>query len=243
MFGSWLQFKKHLKMKRVFSIITILLFSLNTIAQSKKDGIIVVQKFYYDTLKSNYRKVKFEINKKADKVKRLDYSSAHRSDTVIVKETTEYKFENGHFISVNSNSLERILNIETYKIGDTIFEKKADYLLKKLFSKNKIIYVARIFPEKTIIPYNELIYIYSKSGNLIEIKDMYNSDIHEEYKTVFDYTDGIVSKITEFKKDKDKWLKEKVWEYDLITKNDLSKRIKKRINILLLDRQFIQTPW
>ena len=59
-------------MKRVFSIITILLFSLNTIAQSKKDGIIVVQKFYYDTLKSNYRKVKFEINKKADKVKNIE---------------------------------------------------------------------------------------------------------------------------------------------------------------------------
>ena len=230
-------------MKRVFSILTILLFSLNSIAQSKKDRIIVVQKFYYDTLKTDYRKVKFEINKNADKVKRSDYSSAHMSDTIIVRETTEYKFEFGHFINSDRNSSEQILNIETYKIGDTIFEKKADYLIKKIFSKNKIIYAARLFPGQSIIPYNELRYIYNKAGDLIEIKEMYNSDIHEEYKTVFDYTDGIVSKMTEFKKDEDNWLIEKVWEYDLITKNNLKRRTKKRINILLLNRQFQQTPW
>lgn len=230
-------------MKREFGILIILLFSLNSIAQSENDVIIVVQKLYYDTLQTNYWKVKFEINNKADKVKRLDYSSAHMSDTIIVRETTEYKFENGHFFASDRNSSGPIPKIESYKVGDTIFERKADYLLKKMFSKNKITYIARLFPEQTIIPYNELRYIYSKDGDLIEIKEMYNSDIQKEYKTVFDYTDGIVSKITEFIKEEDKWLKEKVWEYNLITKNNLRRRTKKRINILLLDRQFIQTPW
>lgn len=230
-------------MKRVISIITILLFSLNAIAQSEKDGIIVVQKFYYDTLQTDYRKVKFEINKKADKVNRLDYSSAHISDTIIVRKTTEYKYENDVFISLNHNNSEQKRNIETYKIGDTIFEQKAEYLTKKIYSKDKIIYAARLFPEQQLIPYNELKYIYSKDGNLIKIKEKHNSDVNEEYKTVFDYTDGIVSRMTEFKKVKKRWLKEKVWEYDLLTKSNLKNKVKRRINILLLGNQFMKTPW
>ena len=230
-------------MKRVFRIIIILLFSLNAIAQSEKGEIIVVQKFYRDTLQTDYRMVKFEINKKADKVNRLDYSSAHISDTIIVRETTKFKIKNGHFISSERNNTERISNIETYKVGDTIFEKKADYLTKKVYSKNKIIYAARLFPERQLIPYNELKYFYSKDGNLIKIQEKYNSDVNEEYKTVFEYKDGIVSRMTEFKKFEEKWTKEKIWKYELLTTNKLRKKIRKRINILLLTNQFTETPW
>ncbi|MFC4635799.1 hypothetical protein ACFO3O_17950 [Dokdonia ponticola] len=230
-------------MKRVLSIITILFLTLNATAQSEKDEIIIVQKFYKDTLQTDYRKVKFEINKKADKVNRLDYSSAHMSDTIIVRRTTEYKFENGHYITLERNNFRRISNVETYKIGDTIFEKKADYLTKKAYSKNKITYAARLYPERQLVPYNELKYIYNKSGNLIKIKEKYNSDVNEEYETVFEYKDGIVCRMTEFKKFGGKWIKEKVWGYELITSNKLRKKIRKRINNLLLTNQFIETPW
>ena len=240
---SWLQFKKLLKMKRILNIITILLFSINAISQSEKNKIIVVQKFYHDTLQTNYRKVKFEINKKADKVIQMDYSTAHISDTIIVRKTTEYKYQNGAFISLELNNLEQLSIIETYKIGDTIFEKNADYLTKKIYSKNKIIYAARIFPERQLIPYNELKYIYSKDGNLIKIKEKHNSDVNEEYKIVFEYKDGVVSRMKEFKKFKKQWKKEKVWEYDLLTKNKIRKKTKRRINILLLENQFLRTPW
>ncbi len=230
-------------MKILFGLITILLFSLKTIAQSEKERIIVVQKIYEDTLQTDYRKVKFEISKKADKANQLDYSSTHASDTILVRRTTEYKFENGHFINLENSKSDRILDIETYKIGDTIFEKKAHYLVKKIYAKNRIVYAARLFPEKQIVPYNERNYIYNRNGDLIKINEKYNSDVNEEYKTVFDYTNGIVSKMTEFKKNGDKWLKEKVWEYDLLIKSNFGKKTRKRINTLLLDKQFYEIPW
>ena len=231
-------------MKRIFSIVIISLFTISTIAQSKKDAIIIVQKFYYDTLQTNYRKVKFEMNKKADKAKRMDYSSAHISDTLIVRETTKYIYENGYFVSPDHRNSKELKNTEIYKVGDTIFEKKTDYLTKKVYFKNKIVYAARLFPEQLIIPYNERKYIYNKVGELIEIKEKHNSlNVSEEYKIVFDYTDDIVSRMTEFKMVEKEWKKEKVWEYDLLTNNNIRKKIKKRINILLLGNQFLQTPW
>ncbi|GHC58898.1 hypothetical protein [Ulvibacter litoralis] len=229
-------------MKRVLSII-ILLFTLNTIAQSEKNKIIVVQKFYKDTLQTDYRKVKYEINKKANKVIRFDYSSAHISDTIIVRETTEYNFENGHFISSEHNNSRRISNIKTHKVGDTIFEKKTDYLTKKIYSKNKIVYASRLFPKQQSIPYNELKYIYNENDNLIKIQEKYNSDVNEEYKTIFEYKNGIVSRMTEFKKSGEKWIKEKIWRYELLTTNKLRKKIRKRINNLLLTNQFTETQW
>ena len=172
-------------MKKVFGIITVLLFSLNSVAQSEKNRIIIVQKFYYDTLQTDYRKVKFELNKKADIVKQMDYSSAHFSDTMIVRNTIEYKYLNGNFITSEQNNPILLRNIRAYRNGDTILEKKADYLTKKVYSKNRIIYAARLFPEQQGIPNNELKYIYNKDGNLIKIKEKYNSDVNIEYKTEF----------------------------------------------------------
>jgi hypothetical protein len=237
-------------MKRTFILITVFLFSINTIAQSEKDNIIVVQKFYLDTLKTDYRKVKFDIDKKAKKVIRMDYSSNHIADTLIVRNTAEYRFENGHFIYSDQINSVRTKNFKTHKFGDTIFEKIADlakskiyYRTKKVYSKNGIIYAARIFRDRQLIPLNERKYIYSKDGELIKIKEKYNSDVREEYKFIFDYSNGIVTRMTEFKKIGNKWKKETIWEYDLITKRKLKKKIKRRINILLLDDQFKNTPW
>ncbi|GAB5399256.1 MAG: hypothetical protein Aureis2KO_08410 [Aureisphaera sp.] len=221
----------------------MLLFSTHGISQSEKGEIIVVQKFYKDTLQTDYHKVKFEISKKADKVYRLDYSSAHVSDTIIVRGTTEYKYKNGHFIPTARKNMTRITDKKKYKTGDTILEQNGDYLTKKVYSKNKIIYAARLFPDQQSIPYNELEYVYSKKGNLIEIREKHNSDVNEEYKTVFEYKEGVVSRMTEFKKFGEKWTKEKIWSYALLTTNNIREKVRKRINILLLRNQFIDTPW
>lgn len=230
-------------MKIFLGTVITLFFSISAIAQSDKGVIRIVQKLYDDTLQVNYHKVEFLIDKKADRVKRMDYSSAHNSDTLIIKETTEYKYENGHFIFVDDKN-QKEKNTKTYKIGDTIFEENNNYLTKKVYSKNKIIYAARLFPEEQVIPYNELKYIYNSKGNLIEIEEKYNSDeANEEYKTIFDYNVGIVTRMTEYKLVKEEWKKEKVWAYDLLTKNKIRKRTKMRINILLLYNQFLKTHW
>ena len=230
-------------MIKEFTLITICFFFNALIAQPNNEKTIIVQKFYDDTLKTDYSKVKFEINQKADRVIRMDYSSSHISDTITVRKIDEYKYENGSFIWPGYKK-SKDLNIEKYEVGDTIFENKTDYLTKKIYKKNQLIYAARVFPKESLVPYNERIYYYDKSGNLIKIEEKYNCSIHcENYRTKFDYTSGIVSRMTEFKLIDNNWRKQKVWEYDLLTKNKIDNKIKKRINVLLLGNQFLRTPW
>ncbi len=238
-------------MKKIIFLISLFICFGNAIAQADHDKIIVVQKLYFDTLKTDYRKVKFEISPKADSFKRMDYSSAHITDTLRVKSTTEGVFDNGRFSPLNAQTASEPNNIENYKVGDTIFEVRTDYLsnnktitlIKKVYSKDKLIYAARSFPKRQTLPYNELKYFYNKNGDLIKIQELYNSETIEEYETVFKYKNGVVASMVEYKKLGEKWIKEKVWEYDLFTKNKLKPKVARRINTLLLDFQFIQTPW
>ncbi len=230
-------------MKIILTILIALFTIVGSIAQSENKSIIIIQKFYSDTLKTNYRKVKFEADKKLENINRLDYSSAHVSDTITVKSIDTYSFENGSYRLANYKNKKQI-QTNRFKKGDTIISEKESYITKSVFKKDKPIYINRIFPEESSIPYNELKYDYNENGDLIGIEETYNCfKSCENFMTVFEYKDNVVSQMTEFKLIDNKWRKQKVWDYELITEIKLSKKDKKRINLLLLENQFLNPPW
>lgn len=240
-------------MKKLILLAVILCFSKSTIAQSVYDEIIVVRKQYTDTLKTNYRKVEIKFSKKADSLLWFDYSSAHVVDTLTVKKIHKYVYKDNSYLFSGIMSVRKYDNTDEYKIGDTLFlnTKKIDSdfgnrnitITKKEYLKGRIIYAARLFPDKQSLPYNESNYIYDKEY-LIKIKEKYNSEgINEKYLFLFDYSDGIVSRVTEFKEVNGVFRKEYIWEFSLLTDKKLKKKIKKRINLFLLEDQFVNPPW
>jgi len=225
-------------MKKIYLITILLLYVPKIFCQNK--NLVITQKLYSDTLLTDYQKVKFLINLETDLVTRINYFTAHVADTTIAGEVKTQKF------GLNETEKKEV-------IGDTVFNKyetllAADTIVtltKRVYEKYGIIYAARIFPKASLIPYNELKYQYDKTGNLIQIIESYhdNSGNVVNYRTVFTYMSGIVTRMTEYKQEVNNWTTEKICDYISIGNYNIKRKVKRKINLLLIDGQFKNLPW
>ena len=225
-------------MKKIYLITILLLYIPKIFSQNK--NLVITQKFYHDTLLTDYRKVKFVINLETDVVTRINYFTVHTADTTNAGEVKTQKF------GLNENEKKEV-------IGDTVFNKyerllAADTIVtltKRVYEKYGIIYAARIFPKAGLIPYNELKYQYDKTGNLIQIVESYNDNSGNivNYRTIFTYKYGIVTRMKEYKQEVNNWTTEKVWDYIFTGNYNIKQKVKRKINSLLIDGQFKNLPW